>query len=153
MVFLGTAPCAVVLVDEKHTLHHAFPRWVGWLSALFSLLNVALQVYSHLGVSAVILASQKPTQGGCPSSAPTSPPTGAPLAGACAPLPGFDAWWSDTGAPQFVAEGAQCGVDFFQSDADGVQCLRSNFKLPSGAGWDCLGEPATAVARRAVPEC
>ena len=106
------ASAVEIEMEERRSLHSSFPRHVGYTSLLFSLGNVALQIFSHLSTSATFLSSI-PYERSAPSMG-TTPPTENNGTETCAngDRGAFDEWWNLRGSNEFFEYAQTCGPRF-----------------------------------------
>ena len=125
--------------EERRSLHSSFPRHVGYTSLLFSLGNVALQIFSHLSTSATFLSSI-PYERGAPAMG-TTPPMQNNGTETCAngDRGAFDEWWDLRGRDEFFEYAQACGPRFLVGEDQYFACLVDEYAYPAYNGTDaCL---------------
>lgn len=149
--------------NDKRSLHSAFPRHVGYISTLFSLGNIALQIFSHLSTSATFLSSIPYEQGapamgvgiGTPSA--DNGTTSTNLTSTCLQnRTGFEPWWEFRGRNEFFQFAQTCGPKIIQ-DPEGGQlfdCLRADYGYDSTqVCLDCFLLPVQCVMSSCLGTC
>jgi len=145
---------------EKHTLHSKYSRITGWISFLFLVLNTALQIYSHVGLSAVIKSSIQP--GGIGGGGCYSERIGNATDSECVNDPDYSEfleYWSENGSDgqsnyRFMLGGfgsspkvfSGCGFSIVMSGNDlspntpGYNCMTQSYSFPEyRSGVEVLG--------------
>ena len=140
---------AVVNEEERRSLHSSFPRHVGYISLLFSLGNVALQLFSHLSTSATFLSSipyerDAPAMGiGLPNVETT-----------CADdRSGFDEWWELRGKDKFFDYAQTCGPSVLVGDDQYFACLIDEGYNSTKSCLDCFLLPIDCVMTSCLGTC
>jgi len=151
--------------NDRSSLHSAFPRHVGYISTLFSLGNIALQIFSHLSTSATFLSSIPYERGspgmgvGAPAENATGPHNNTNSSSASLCLQdryGFDAWWEERGKDEFFQYAQTCGPNIIvdSSGASVFDCLRADYGYNSTeACLDCFLLPIQCVMSSCLGTC
>ena len=144
--------------EKRKSLHSSFPRHIGYISLLFSLGNVALQIFSHLSTSATFLSSI-PYERNAPAmgiGGGTTPPSGNDeTATTCADdRDGFDEWWNLRGKDEFFDYAQACGPRILVGEDQYFACLVDDYGFNSTqACLDCFLLPIECVMTSCLGTC
>jgi len=122
-----------VNVNEKHTLYQVYPRRMSVLTLLFLLGNVGLQVYSHLGLSAVVLSNKDPSTSGSDSDGS--------LYGTAVNDTVFKEWFCEYGQYNYSDIMRECNL---KADTS-VSCMRAEGAEGSDDSMQCLADAAACA--------
>lgn len=152
-------PEATVAGNEKRkSLHSSFPRHIGYISLLFSLGNVALQIFSHLSTSATFLSSI-PYERDAPAlgigDSTTPPSENDKTAATCADdRDGFHEWWNLRGKDEFFDYAQACGPRVLVGEDQYFACLVEDYGFNSTqACLDCFLLPIECVMTSCLGTC
>jgi len=137
--------------EERRSLHSSFPRHVGYTSLLFSLGNVALQIFSHLSTSATFLSSIPYER-----DIGTMPPTQNNDTATCANdnREGFDEWWDLRGRDEFFDYAQACGPRILVGEDQYFACLVDDYAYNgTEACLDCFLLPIECVMTSCLGTC
>ncbi|GBG27997.1 Hypothetical Protein FCC1311_042202 [Hondaea fermentalgiana] len=122
-------------LNSKHSLHQVYPQRVSIVTLLFLLGNVGLQIYSHVGLSAVVLSNQNPGDSDSFSGIAES--------GAAVNDTEFQIYFCETGQYNYPDVMEECVFSF--SAASLRTCLREQGVEGTDDTVDCLGVATSCV--------